>query len=78
MTNGGLGVAFFAPFSSARFFLPFHPIEVSPISIAAFFTHRGIEVLESELLWIWLPFMGLAMMMYLWRRRCCTSLMCGG
>jgi inner membrane protein len=72
MTNGGLGVAFFAPFSPARYFLPFRPIQVSPISIAAFFTHRGLEVLESELLWIWLPFLGLAMVMYLWRWRCCT------
>lgn len=52
MTNGGLGVAFFAPFSSARYFLPFRPIEASPISITAFFTYRGLEVLESEMLWI--------------------------
>jgi inner membrane protein len=67
MTNGGLGVAFFVPFSSARYFLPFRPIQVSPVSIGAFFTHRGLEVLESEALWIWLPFLGLAMVMYLCR-----------
>jgi inner membrane protein len=69
MTNGGLGVAFFAPFSPARYFLPFRPVQVSPISTAAFFTHRGIEVLESEVLWIWLPFLALAMVMHLWRWR---------
>ena len=68
LTNGGLGVAFFAPFSSARYFLPFRPIEVSPISVEAFFTHRGMEVLKGELLWIWLPFSALAMVMYCWRR----------
>jgi len=58
--DGVRAFPFFAPFSSARYFLPFHPIEVSPISIGAFFTHRGLEVLESEVLWIWLPFLGLA------------------
>jgi len=68
MTNGGLGVAFFAPFSSARYFLPCRPIEVSPIGISAFFTHRGVVVLQSEGLWIWAPFLGLAMVMHLWRR----------
>ena len=68
MTNGGLGVAFFAPLSSARYFLPFRPIAVSPISITAFFTHRGVEVLESELLWIWVPCVGLAIVMHFWRR----------
>ena len=29
----------------------------------------GLEVLESELVWIWLPFLGLAMVMYWWRRQ---------
>jgi inner membrane protein len=29
MTNGGLGVAFFAPFDSRRYFLPFRPLEVA-------------------------------------------------
>lgn len=69
MTNGGLGVAFFAPFSSARYFLPFRPIEASPIGIAAFFSHRGVEVLETEVLWIWLPLLGPVTVMHFWRRR---------
>jgi len=67
MTNGGLGVAFFAPFSSARYFLPFRPIEVSPISVTAFFSGRGVEVLKSEFVWIWVPCAGLVMGMYWWR-----------
>ena len=54
-TNGGRGVAFFGPFSAARFFFPFRPIEVSPIGVARFFSERGVEVLRSELLWVWLP-----------------------
>jgi len=55
MTDGGLGVAFFAPFDNHRYFLPWRPIRVSPIGISQFFTHRGFAVLQSELLWIWLP-----------------------
>ncbi|MBN4062407.1 MAG: hypothetical protein COA57_10915 [Flavobacteriales bacterium] len=55
MTNGGLGVAFFAPFDNARYFFGFRPIQVSPIGIASFFSERGWRVIKSELLWIWAP-----------------------
>ena len=55
MTNGGLGVAFFSPFDTTRYFLPWRPILVSPISVTRFFSDRGIAVLQSELLWIWIP-----------------------
>jgi len=55
MTDGGLGVAYFAPFSNARYFLPWRPILVSPISVTGFFDARGLRVLGSEAVWIWLP-----------------------
>lgn len=55
LTNGGAGVAFLWPFSRQRNFLPWRPIEVSPLSVRAFFTERGLEVLASELRWVWLP-----------------------
>jgi inner membrane protein len=55
MTNGGLGVAFFSPFDTGRYFLPWRPIQVSPIGIDRFFSNQGLAVLQSELLWIWLP-----------------------
>lgn len=55
MTNGGLGVAFFSPFSDTRYFLPWQPIEVSPLSIRRLITLRGWEVIRSELLWVLLP-----------------------
>jgi inner membrane protein len=54
MTNGGLGIAFFAPFSNTRYFFPWRPIQVSPIGIDAFFS-SPIPVLWSEIKWIWLP-----------------------
>jgi inner membrane protein len=55
MSNGGLGVAFFAPFDNRRCFLPWRPIEVSPIGTRGFFGARGLAILESELVWVWLP-----------------------
>jgi inner membrane protein len=69
MTDGGLGVAFFAPFNNHRYFLPWRPIHVSPIGAGRFFTHRGVEVLQSELLWIWLPAALLALSGWLMRQR---------
>src|SRR5262245_38225436 len=53
-TDGGLGVALLAPFHDGRFFLPFRPIAVSPLG-AAFFSARGLAVVESELVFVWLP-----------------------
>jgi len=54
-TNGGLGVAIFWPWSMERFFTPWQVIEVSPLSISRILSQRGITVLMSELLWVWLP-----------------------
>jgi len=55
MTNGGLGVAFFSPFENSRYFLPWRPILVSPIGATRFLSRRGLAVLQTEVLWIWLP-----------------------
>jgi inner membrane protein len=54
-TNGGMGVAFFAPFSKVRYFFPVTPIEVSPISVTRFISWRGLRILASEAQWVWLP-----------------------
>ena len=55
MTDGGLGVAFFSPFDTARYFFSHRPIVVSPIGIGEFFTEGGMYVLVSEAMWIWFP-----------------------
>jgi inner membrane protein len=60
-TDGGLGVALFAPFSSERFFFPWQPIEVSPLGISRMFSARGVQVLTSELLWVGVPALGVAL-----------------
>jgi inner membrane protein len=67
LTDGGLGVALVWPFSSKRYVFPWHPIRVSPIG-ARFFSTRGWPVIESELLWVWLPAGILALMVWCWRR----------
>jgi inner membrane protein len=54
LTNGGRGIALWAPFSHERFFFPWRPIQVSPIGLG-FFSERGIRVLLSEFRWVWLP-----------------------
>jgi inner membrane protein len=55
MTNGGLGIAFFSPFDTTRYFFPVRPILVSPIGISEFFSAYGARILLSEAIWIWLP-----------------------
>lgn len=69
LTNGGLGVAFFAPFDRTRYFFPFRPIVVSPLSVRAFFSARGGTVLASEIRWIWLPSLLLIALAIAARRR---------
>jgi inner membrane protein len=61
MTDGGLGVAFLSPLDNRRYFLPWTPIRVSPIGVARFIGARGFAVLQTEVLWIWLPAAVLAM-----------------
>jgi inner membrane protein len=68
MTNGGLGTAFFSPFSNERFFFPWHPIKVAPLSIGRFIGRRGWDVLCSEFVWIWLPALALGIIGMLCRR----------
>jgi inner membrane protein len=66
LTNGGLGIAFLSPFSNQRFFLPWRPIAVSPLSLERFMSSRGLDVLLSEIIWIWLPCMVIGIF---WRSR---------
>ena len=55
MTTGGGGVAFFAPFWNERYFFPWRPILVSPMSVRRFFTERGARVIASEIQYVWIP-----------------------
>jgi inner membrane protein len=68
MTDGGMGIAFFAPFDTTRYFLPWQPIVASPISAGHFFTGHGLIVLLSELQWVVLPAISLCVVAALVRR----------
>jgi inner membrane protein len=60
-TTGGYGIAFLWPFSEQRFFAPVQMIDVSPLSISRFFSSRGLDVLGSELAWVWAPLLALSL-----------------
>ena len=71
LTKGGLGVAFFAPFSEKRYFFPTRPLAVSPLSISQFLTSRGLAILINEMRWVWAPSIGVAAVVLTfrsWRR----------
>lgn len=67
LTDGGSGVAFFAPFDATRYFFSWRPIEVSPIGLR-FFSSRGLEVIASEFVWVWIPAVLLVASSWLYRR----------
>ena len=51
----GWALHFFSPFTNARFFFPFRPVEVSPIGVGRFFSSQGLVIIQSEAKWLWLP-----------------------
>ena len=69
LTNGGLGVALWWPWSSERLFAPWRVIEVSPLSLRRIAGAEGFEVIRSELLWVWLPAVAVGVALAVLRRR---------
>jgi inner membrane protein len=54
-TDGGLGIAFFSPFESCRYFMPWTPLPVPHFGVASLFTGYGLRVLTTEIVLVWLP-----------------------
>jgi inner membrane protein len=52
MTDGGMGIAFFSPFSNERYFLLWQPIMVGPINVLRAFSPWGLKIALSELTWV--------------------------
>jgi inner membrane protein len=69
MTDKGYGIAFFLPFDSTRYFLPWRPIYASPMRISRFFSQAGLEIVAGEVLWIWAPLTLVAASAWLYRRK---------
>lgn len=61
LTSRGRGIAIFAHFANERYFFEVRPIVVSAIGVADFQTGRWMDVITSELRWIWIPFLGLGL-----------------
>ena len=55
LTNGGLGIALFAPFDTERYFWDWRPILVSPIGLKNFLSPWGWAVMMDELRWFGPP-----------------------
>jgi inner membrane protein len=64
LTDGGLGIAVFWPFSNERYFAPWTPIPVAPIGLGMFSTN-GLDVIGRELV----VFSPLFIFAALWPRR---------
>lgn len=65
MTDGGLGIAFFAPFNNARYFFPWRPIPVAPLSPGVLMSARGLRVIRWELAMFWTFALGA----FIWNRK---------
>jgi inner membrane protein len=68
LTNGGMGVALWWPWSGERLFAPWQVIEASPLSLRRVFSERGLAVFQSELLWVWGPATFVAGALVAWRK----------
>ena len=55
MTNGGLGIAFFAPFDNGRYFFPWTPVQVTRVGFHNFLSMKGFRILVSEGIYILAP-----------------------
>lgn len=62
LTDGGRGVALWWPLSDERLFWPVRPVEVSSIGLSALTDGSLAGVLLSELLWLVLPAMLIALL----------------
>lgn len=72
LTNGGLGVALWWPWSDARWFFPVQPIEVCPFSPRHLLSERGVRIMASEGKWIWGPSLVAALCLapfFRWKKR---------
>jgi inner membrane protein len=69
LTTGGRGVGFFIPFDNSRYFLPFKVIKVSPLNVRDFFSEWGLQVILSELKYIFLPCIIVLVFLYFKRNK---------
>lgn len=67
ITDAGLGIGFFVPFSAERYFFPWRPLITPSVSPAAFFNAKAIAILRSEMIAVWLPVLGVSLVFQIGR-----------
>lgn len=68
LTSGGYGIPLLYPFEEHRYFFPYRPILVSPMSIGRFFSEWGWRVIKSEAFWVGIPCVVILLFNYLIKR----------
>jgi len=69
MTNGGLGIALYAPFDNGRYFFAWTPVEVTRVGIHNLLSLKGFRILVSEGIYILMPILTVSFILGLGRRR---------
>jgi len=69
MTNGGLGIAFFAHFDNGRYFFPWTPVQVTRVGFHNFLSLKGFRILVSEGIYILMPILVVSFILGWGRRR---------
>ncbi|MGA9534645.1 MAG: metal-dependent hydrolase [Desulfobacterales bacterium] len=77
-TNGGLGIAFLWPFTPERYFAPVQVIQVAPIGVSRFLSPRGVSVLISEIIWVWVPCIIIGIGLYVMKGTIAVTFGCPG
>lgn len=68
MSSGGKGIGFLIPFNNHRFFFPFRGIQVSPLGVSKFFSEWGVQVILSEIKYVFLPCFIILVVRFLYTR----------
>ncbi|MCP4661431.1 MAG: metal-dependent hydrolase [bacterium] len=67
ITDAGLGIGFFVPFSEERYFFPWRPLITPSVSPVAFFNAKAAAILRSEITAVWLPLFGASLVFQIGR-----------
>ncbi|MGS6402124.1 metal-dependent hydrolase, partial [Enterobacter intestinihominis] len=68
ITTGGKGFGWLWPCSDERFFPPGQVIMVAPFALSRYTTPYGLQVIKSDLVWVWVPGMLVKGVLW-WKKR---------
>ncbi len=68
LTDAGLGVGFFIPFTQERYFFPWRPVMTASLNPATFWSPETLEILLNEIAYVWMPLAAVSMVFHLIRQ----------